>query len=480
MARVLLIHANPETAPYPVPPLGVCLAAETLERAPEAHEVRVLDGTFAPPGELERTLEDFQPQVVGLGIRNVDDVVMQAGRHYVEEIRARFAAPVRAFGRAPLVLGGAGFSLYPGALLAALDADLGLVGEAEAGLPALVAALARGELPADLPGVIRRGQPRTARVEPVRLPGPGLALPPAHLERWVDYAPYRARGAYPVQTKRGCAHDCLYCSYVRIEGGRYRLRAPDEVADEIAAAHARLASGAGPLGFEIVDSTFNDPPGHAEAVCRAIAARGLPLRLRTMGVNPAQVSAELLELMRAAGFAQVDCTPDSASPRVLARLQKNFDRLALERAAELLRAAGMPSMWFFLLGGPGETEATLAETFDFIDRFVAPEDMVHLTAGLRIYPGTGLHREALRHGLVREDDDLLQPRFYVCPDLGPERLEELVLRACRTRPHCVPAWESSPPPEMLREAAELRARDGLEEPMFRTLLRLRRRRMPGN
>ncbi|HOX42740.1 MAG TPA: cobalamin-dependent protein [Myxococcota bacterium] len=475
MARVLLVNANPETAPYPVPPLGLCLAAEALAGAPEAHEVRVLDGTFAPPGALEEAVRAFAPEVIGLGVRNVDDVVMEGGRHYVAEIRARFVEPLAACSRAPRVLGGAGFSLYPEALLDALDADCGLVGEAEAGLPALVAALVAGRSPADLPGVVTRGPPPGRRVEPARLPGAELRLPPARIERWLDYAPYRERGSYPVQTKRGCAHDCLYCSYVRIEGGRYRLRAPGLVADEIA--RACQALGDPPPAFEIVDSTFNDPPGHAEEVCRAIAARGLGVRLRTMGVNPGQVSASLLALMRRAGFAQVDCTPDSASPRMLAALHKNFDRPALERAAAELRRADMPTMWFFLLGGPGEDEASLAETFDFVDRCVDPADMVHLTAGLRIYPRTGLHRAALAEGLVAPDDPLLAARFYVSPRLGAARLRELVARAAETRPNCVPAWEATPPADMLREAAALRARDGLQEPMFRTLLRLRRARM---
>ena len=60
---------------------------------------------------------------------------------------------------------------------------------------------------------------------------------------------------------------------------------------------------------------------------------------------------------------------------------------------------------------------------------------------------------------------------------GPRLELEVVARAAATRPNCVPAWESTPPPDMLREAAALRARDGLQEPMFRTLLRLRRARL---
>jgi radical SAM superfamily enzyme YgiQ (UPF0313 family) len=196
-----------------------------------------------------------------------------------------------------------------------------------------------------------------------------------------------------------------------------------------------------------------------------------------MGVNPGRLTAELISLMRDAGFAQIDCTPDSASPIVLARLRKNFTRETLEAGARLIRDRQMPTMWFFLFGGPGETADTVRETFAFIDEFIAPDDMVHMTPGLRVYPGTELRDIAVREGLMARDDDLLHPRFYVSPALGRENLARLVQEAAAARPNCVPAAESTPDPEMMRAAMQLREQDGLTEPMFRTLLRLRRKRM---
>ena len=131
-------------------------------------------------------------------------------------------------------------------------------------------------------------------------------------------------------------------------------------------------------------------------------------------------------------------------------------------------------MWFFLLGGPEEDRQTLKETLDFIDRYVHPEDMVYMAAGLRIYPGTPLHRLALEQGSISREDDLLEPRFYVSPALEAPRLLEWVETECARRPHCLPAWETRPPPELMKRALALRAEQGLDEPMFRTLIRLQR------
>lgn len=465
MKKVLLVGSNSLRAPYPVPPVGLCLVATAL--APR-WQVRIHD-PLSDTSDLAGAVEHFAPDYVGLGIRNIDDVVMEDGVSFVNDIRERFARPLRRLTRAPLILGGSGFSIFPRELLEECDADYGVVGEGEAALPALLEALEQHGDPLAVPGVVAPGRPLPRRaVRPVALDG----LPFARIDRWIDFAPYRERGAYPIQTKRGCARRCVYCSYPQVEGRVFRRRSPESVVDEIAETRERL----GDVAFEFVDSVFNDPPGHAESICWEIAQRGLKVRLRTMGVNPAQVTRELIDLMSAAGFSQIDSTPDSASPTMLRRLRKNFSLAELERTATIVRAAGMPTMWFFLLGGPGETEETLAETFAFIDRFVSPEDMVHISEGLRVYPRTALYDTAVREGLVAPGESLLARRFYVSPALGRERLLEIVGREIATRPNCVRSSESTPPPEMLREAARIRREQGLTEPLFRTLLRLRRER----
>ena len=472
--RILLVNANTERAPYPVPPLGLCLVAG---RAARAREVRVFDGMFRAAGELAAELEAFAPDVVGLGVRNVDDVVMAAPTYYLDAIAEAFVRPIRAFGRAPLVLGGAGFSVFPREILAAFGADYGIAGEGEEPFAALLDALDAGADPSGIPGLVhRRGTEiiinRAPEEAAGRLEG-ALLLPDSNIDGFVDYGPYRGRGSYPVQAKRGCAHACAYCTYPRIEGRTYRLRAPADVAAEIARVRERL----GDVSVEIVDSTFNDPAGHAEAICDEIVRTGARVRLRTMGVNPGGVTDRLIEAMRRAGFAQIDCTPDSGSEAVLLSLRKNFDRARLEAGARALARHGMPTMWFFLLGGPDETRDTLRETLDFIDRFVQPDDMAHLTSGIRIYPGTALAARAVDEGVIRAGDPLLAPTFYVSPKLGADALKELVADAVRTRPNCVPAAESTPAPEMMREALATRAAQGLDEPMFRTLLRIRRAKL---
>jgi hypothetical protein len=41
--------------------------------------------------------------------------------------------------------------------------------------------------------------------------------------------------------------------------------------------------------------------------------------------------------------------------------------------------------------------------------------MVNLKAGIRIHPGLSLHLQALMEGVVKPEDNLLWPRYYLAP-----------------------------------------------------------------
>ncbi|OHD64156.1 MAG: hypothetical protein A2176_00760 [Spirochaetes bacterium RBG_13_51_14] len=465
MKKVLLINTNTEKNPYPVPPLGLCLIAAALENE---YDVRVYDGAFDGGENLIRTVSDFRPDYVGVSIRNIDDMDILNPTNYIEPILNSFIRPIREATAAPVILGGSAFSIFPEYFMKYYGADFGVFGEGEEAFRLLLRCLESSGDPSTLPGIYARGS--TGCTIPA-MNADLTNLPFSEIDLKIDYAPYRARGSYPVQTKRGCIHRCIYCTYNCIEGFRYRTRPPARIADELEQAAGRLGHAA----FEFVDSTFNDPAGHAEAVCREIARRKIKARLRTMGINPCNATAELFELMLAAGFAQIDCTPDTASPRMLLNLRKNFTVAELRETARLVRAFDNPTMWFFIFGGPGETEDTIRETFDFIDASISGKDMIHMTFGLRIYPGTDLHQRALDDGVLGAGDSLIETRFYISKELGRESLFRLIEDASSVRPNCVPVTESNPSPDMMREAIRMREEGEHAEPMFRTLLRLRYR-----
>ena len=240
-------------------------------------------------------------------------------------------------------------------------------------------------------------------------------------EYWLDLAPYRAyQAAYPLQTKRGCAFTCSYCVYPRIEGRQWRLREPEGVASAVTAAGlARFRL------VEFVDSVFGFPQDHAIACCAAIAGNAHTVPLATMDLNPGACTSELISAMNAAGFTAVGISAESGADAMLARLGKGYSSATLRDAATALQRLRAVKLWMFMLGAPGETEATVRETVRFIEG-LPHDNLVCITQGIRLLPGTALQAELIRDGVLAPDDSLLWPTFYFSQDVRPEYVTDLL------------------------------------------------------
>lgn len=407
---ILLVQTNREHSPQPVIPLGLGLVAAATTQA--GHRVDVLDLCFSkdPERELAERARQRTYDVVGLSVRNLDTADALRPYSYLKEVRTLMRAARRAT-RAPLVIGGPAVSIAPAALTEYLGADHAVTGEGERTFPALLRQLGNGG-------------PRPGRVFSLEDPDPGgTELPPAAGHAALDLGSYLAGNRWlPIQTKRGCALGCVYCTYGQIEGPRYRCRPVESVVEELRALRARFRVNA----FEFVDSTLNHPIDHAKGLCEAILKAGLQPSLQSLTLHPGTCDGELLRLMTRAGFCGVGCSPDSASDRVLEQLGKGFSADQLARTIEVVHQAGLPGLWFFILGGPGETEETVSETFQFIRKRLGRSDLVMITCGLRIYPSTGLDRRARAESMIDASHNLLEPIFYFSPELRRERLRELL------------------------------------------------------
>jgi len=413
-ARVLLVSTNRERQPYPVVPNGLACVASALDGV--GHEVRFLDLCFSrdPVSSAADAARSFDPDIIGVSVRNIDNSDAIALRHYTPEARDILQSLRRSSPRAKIIAGGAAFGVAPEALFRDLGVDYAVAGDGERASVALVDAMTSGAPVESLPGLVRDKDGRVAFTPP----GEEAvldSLPSPSLHRWIDLARYQRHGAtIPIQTKRGCVYKCVYCTYRNVEGWGYRTRDPERVADEI----EELNRDARIRHFDFVDSTFNSPPGHALQVCEAIERRKLDIQLDTTNFTPAVAPTELLGAMRAAGFRSLGITAESASDAVLEKLEKGFTAAKVREVAERVEKHGLRTLWIFLVGGPGETRQTVEETLDFARWRLGRGDAVYVTVGLRIYPGTTLHRIAIAEEVVAADSSLLDPAFYFSRELA--------------------------------------------------------------
>jgi radical SAM superfamily enzyme YgiQ (UPF0313 family) len=418
--RVLLVSVNRSAYPYPVYPLGLDHVAAAIS---PGHAVRLLDlcpvAARDVGAAIERAVREHTPDVVGISIRNVDSNDATAVEEFLSPVRA-VVERVRATTRAPVVLGGAGFTTFPDELMRLLDVEYGIVGEGEQAR-ALLDALSAGRSPEGLPGVAVRGRAAPA-------PYPGSAVePPARVSP-------RANGALPfyltrggvlnLQTQRGCAFRCVYCAYPRIEGSTLRRLAP-----ETAAQVALELQDAGARYLFVTDSVFNGDPDHCEAVADAFSRARIQIPWGAF-FTPTAPRDGFFARMARAGCTHAEFGTDALSDRMLAALRKPFRAAEAFAAHRAARAAGLNVAHFLLLGGPGESVETLGETLDAAGTLA--DAALFFFCGVRVYPGTELERIARREGQL-DGRSLLQPVFYEPPGLPLAEIAARVERRAEGR-----------------------------------------------
>ncbi len=425
--NILLISTNRNNLPMPVMPIGACMVAEACEHA--GHRVTMLDLMFErqPHEAVKLAILSFRPDVVGLSVRNIDNNDMRDTAFFLEDLR-RIVNTVREHCDAPVILGGAALAVMPEAILRFCEVSCGVLGDGETVFPLLLDRIAEGETFGDVPGIAYldhdgfNSTPCPGQDGTTECGAPGY-------HRWVDVPAYRSQLATaPLQTKLGCAFQCVYCTYRKIEGNGHRLADPGSVADAV----MRLA-GSGLRDIELVDSVFNVPYEHARGVCDALAKVKHGARLQSLELNPRSFDDGLVSAMERAGFAGMGLTVESASDRVLEGLRKGFTTREVHKAAEVMKRHRIPCAWIFLLGGPGETRDTVAETLRFAGTAPRPQDVVFFNIGIRIYPGTELESIARRQGiLTAPPDQMLRPVFYVSPDVDASWMMDEVRRSMST------------------------------------------------
>ena len=131
---ILLVSANRCTIPEPVFPLGLAHLSAALTSA--GHEVHWWDSLT--DGDLLSNLPlHFAPDLVGISIRNIDDVIIRKQETYIAGIRELVDAIRHKIG-CPVVVGGSGFSILPRETLEITGSDFGISGTGERPLLSLI------------------------------------------------------------------------------------------------------------------------------------------------------------------------------------------------------------------------------------------------------------------------------------------------------------------------------------------------------
>jgi len=448
--KIFLISVNRERMPFPVFPLGLAYIAKALRE--EGHQIEVMDLCFSQQvsADLESALHQFQPDLIGISLRNLDNLTYPTSLSYLKEVEEVIGI-CRQYGSPRLVIGGSGYSLAPKELLQHFDVDFGIVGEGEDIFLQLMRRLEKGDPLSPSPHLLIKKEPfppliEGARVFPIRSPDRSFFETHRYLEEG---------GMGNIQTKRGCPFSCIYCTYPLLEGKKVRVRKAGEVVEEI---QHLVEEGVDYVYF--VDDIFNYPPADAEALCREMVRQKVDVKWSAF-VNPSFLNEALLKWMIEAGCVGIEFGTDSGSPRMLEHYKKSFTQEDIIQSSKICSTLKVNQCHYLLFGGPGEDEETIEESFHLMDQ-LDPTAVIAML-GIRIYPGTEMEQIALSQGVIRQDSNLIYPHFYISPALGGKLNKIIQEKALARKRWIVPGLEINITQNLIEQIRRFRIRGPLWE-----------------
>jgi len=226
---------------------------------------------------------------------------------------------------------------------------------------------------------------------------------------------------------RGCPAGCRFCIKHVSYGACVRFRSPENVLAEL-----EQLVALGVRKIHMYTDLFTVNREHVLGICEGILERQLPIKW-TCNSRVDFVDLELLQSMRRAGCWMISWGIESGEPEMLKRMHKGITLEKVEQALRWSKEAGIMNWGYFIIGLPGETEASIRKTIDFSKRLPLDLVLFHIAAP---HPGTPFFFEVVENGWFRpgtrwEEVDMDRSTVLDYPNLKAEDLERWAKLAFR-------------------------------------------------
>jgi radical SAM superfamily enzyme YgiQ (UPF0313 family) len=382
------------------PPLTLACLASFLEK--QGHQLTIIDrnillaqaGGFDGADKLTSDiLHTTAPDLVGLTATT--PLVLDAYR------AARLAK--KALPEALIVLGGIHASVLPEECLRECEAlDMVCVGEGEFTLSELAA---ENEIDS-INGLYYRKN-GDIKSTPRREINPHLddfPIPARHLldmESYLRPTSLLIRGlelrCTHLFTGIGCIANCHFCAWPGMYGRRMRLHSAEYIMEEI----RQMVDDYRAEGLYLAEEMFFSNKKRFHKLCRLLIDNGYNRRVKLcVNLRADVVNRERLNLLREAGFVQVEYGIESGSQRVLDIMNKGTRVEDNRRAIELAKEAGLRVLANIIIGTPGERKEDVRQTIDLLNE-TKPD---HVSVNRFVpFPGSHLFNELKKKGKLSAD-----------------------------------------------------------------------------
>ncbi|PKN17763.1 MAG: B12-binding domain-containing radical SAM protein [Deltaproteobacteria bacterium HGW-Deltaproteobacteria-6] len=411
-------------------PQGMLSIAAWLQG--DGHDVFVYDclGPGAPVN-IDRQVKEilaFQPRMVGFSTTTSS---FPDAAELAQKIKEQNPSIIT-------VCGGVHVSALQEKLLALYPAfDYFAAGEGEV----TMSELAAGVDPACISGLIRREAGVAIANEPRAQIADLDCLPFPAYEKLVGFPrdyhlplfSYRQTPGATMITSRGCMFQCSYCDRSVFQKG-FRYNSAAYIYEHM----KYLRDKFGVRHVNIYDDLFTANRKRIVEFCEKMARFPLGMNFNC-AVRVGYTDDDLLKMLKDAGCLMVSLGIESADPEMLMRHKSGVSLAGVRDTVQRIQAAGLRAKGLFMMGLPGETEASIRRTSDFIIE-LGLDDMN--MAKFTPFPGAPLWSTIRDEGTFNEDWRLMNCLNFVFVPRGiasQEKLDHLYNEHVK-RFYSDPAW----------------------------------------
>jgi len=203
----------------------------------------------------------------------------------------------------------------------------------------------------------------------------------------------------PILTSRGCPFHCAFCGlHTMHKLGGVRLGDAKEVADNV----EKICTEFGISAINFQDDIFTFNKNRLFQLLEYI--KPLNIQFRCMG-RAGYDTEEVYEKLAEAGCVQMAWGIESGNQKILDRMNKEVTIQDNYNVIKWAKKYNIVSRSFFIIGFPGETEETLKETMEFIEK--ADPDQ-YFVSNFIPYPGTPVWKDPKSFGITEISNDFDQ------------------------------------------------------------------------
>jgi anaerobic magnesium-protoporphyrin IX monomethyl ester cyclase len=147
--------------------------------------------------------------------------------------------------------------------------------------------------------------------------------------------------------------------------------------------------------INFADEIFLFNNERTKGLLRKFIEKGYPKKIQWSGLTRVNfVDEEIISLAKQAGCSRLEMGVESGNDQILRNTNKNITVAQIENAVRIIKKQKIKVASYYILGHPGETEATIKDTINL----AAKLNTETIAVGIMVpYPGTKIYEWANEH-----------------------------------------------------------------------------------